>query len=57
MNWLPAKSKSEARRLIRQGAVKVNGKKVVDENTIIDLTRDCLYIIQRGKKYWIKVSK
>jgi tyrosyl-tRNA synthetase len=45
-----AKSKSEARRLIEQGAVDVNGKKVTDARQIV--TKDS--IIKVGKRGYIK---
>lgn len=52
--WLPIKSKSEARRLLREGAIKVDGK-VIDENFIFDFKKKKEYIIQRGKRYFLKV--
>ncbi|MFA5829069.1 MAG: tyrosine--tRNA ligase [Candidatus Gracilibacteria bacterium] len=48
-------SKSEARRLITQGGVKVNNEKVTDINNKIDLTKES--IIQAGKRKFIKVVK
>jgi tyrosyl-tRNA synthetase len=45
-----AKSKSEARRLIEQGAVYINGKKVMDANYIFP--KDT--IIRVGKRRFIK---
>lgn len=48
-----APSKSEARRLIQQGAVRVNEKKVLDISFEADLTQETL--IQVGKRKFIKV--
>lgn len=48
-------SKSEARRLITQGGVKVNNEKVNEITSKIDLTKES--IIQAGKRKFIKVVK
>lgn len=45
-------SKSEARRLIKQGAVRVNGEKIADINTIISIVDETL--IQCGKRSFAK---
>ncbi|AAK78756.1 tyrosyl-tRNA synthetase [Clostridium acetobutylicum] len=45
-------SKSEARRLIAQGGVKLNGRKVIDFNDIILKSND---VIQIGKKKIVKL--
>ncbi len=47
------KSTSEAMRLIKQGAVKVNGERVVDSNYFLNLHGK--YIIQAGKLRFAKV--
>lgn len=49
-----AKSNSEARRLISQGAVKVDGKVVKDFTTPIHPTKKGV-IIQKGKRGFVKV--
>ena len=46
-------SKSEARRLVQQGGVKVNRKKVIDFNDQILKNGD---IIQVGKRKFVKVN-
>jgi tyrosyl-tRNA synthetase len=59
--WLPhvttsvgvTRGTSEARRLIQQGAVWVNGKKITDAYS--ELTGDREYIIKIGKKRFFKV--
>ena len=49
------KSNSEARRLIKQGGAKINGKKVEDFNTIITESyvknNNCLYISAGAKRH------
>ena len=54
-NFLP--SKSEARRVIQQGGISVNGKKIEDAEVIIDLDSvDNDYILlKKGKKTFLKV--
>ncbi len=49
-----ASSKSEARRLIEQGGIKVDGKEVKDINKIINIT-DAGVLLQRGKRQFIRV--
>ena len=49
-----AVSKSEARRLIEQGGIKVDGEIVKDVNKIIEITKDGV-LIQRGKRQFVKV--
>ena len=46
------KSTSEARRLIQQGAVKINDEKMLDENFNLS---NGTYIIQSGKRRFAKV--
>ena len=48
-------SKSDARRMIKQGAVKLDGEIVVDEKMEIDLASEKL--IQKGKRGFIKIIK
>lgn len=48
-------SKSEARRLIEQGGVKVNNEVVQDANKEIEITKEVL--LQRGKRQFIKIIK
>ena len=47
-------SKSEARRLVEQGGVKINKEKVSDVNALINTDN---IIIQKGKKTFLKVIK
>lgn len=48
-------SKSEARRKIKEGAVKINGEKVEDENLILAIKEEM--ILQLGKKKMTKIMK
>jgi tyrosyl-tRNA synthetase len=50
-----ASSKSEARRLIAQGGVKIEGKKVDDPEVEFDMDYLDNKIIQRGKRYFKKI--
>lgn len=47
-------SNSEARRLIRQGAVEVDGKRIVDEH--LELRTDREYLVRVGKRRFKKVA-
>jgi len=49
-----APSKSEARRLIEQGGVKINQEKVIDVNHTLDLHNEKL--LQVGKRKFLKVK-
>jgi tyrosyl-tRNA synthetase len=54
-NFMP--SKSEARRMIKQGGIVVDGKKVNDVELVIPLTqdsKDCI-LVKKGKKTFLKV--
>lgn len=53
--WLSAKSKNEAKRLIQEGAIKIDGVVIKDINFILDFSKKKEYIIQRGKRYFLKV--
>jgi len=49
------KTKSEARRLIQQGAVKINGKQITDINAITPLNDGDM--VQIGKRHNLRVEK
>lgn len=51
-----AKSKSEAKRLIKQGGVRINQKKVEDINQKIDPKKERKIIIQIGPRKFAKVN-
>jgi len=48
------KTTSEAKRLIKQGAVKVNGVKITDTNT--ELPVGYGYVISIGRRLWKRVN-
>ncbi|MBI4281230.1 tyrosine--tRNA ligase [Candidatus Uhrbacteria bacterium] len=48
-------SKGEARRVIEQGGVKVDGKVVDDVNAVIQLSKKGV-LIQKGKRHFVRVS-
>ena len=48
-----ASSKSEARRLIQQGGVKINEEKQSDPNKVISLEKEAL--LQAGKRKYLKI--
>jgi tyrosyl-tRNA synthetase len=50
-----ASSKSDARRLIKQGGVKIDGKKLDDENLEIGKMGKDGMIIQKGKRFFVKL--
>jgi len=49
-----APSKSEARRLIKSGAVKIEGNKFTDFNYEVDLSKE--FVIQVGKRKFAKIK-
>ena len=50
-----ATSKSEAKRLVVQGGIKINDEKILDENYDVVLNKEA--ILQKGKKTFIKIEK
>ncbi len=50
-------SKSEAKRLIEQGGLKLNQEKIADVNKMIKQTdfKDNILVLQKGKKVYLKV--
>jgi len=49
-----ALSRNEARRIIRQGAFKIDQKKVTDDKLVLELDRE--YVLQSGKRKFIRVK-
>jgi tyrosyl-tRNA synthetase len=51
-------SRSEARRLIEQGGIKINSQKILDNNFLITRELFCnnSLIIQKGKKTFLKIK-
>ncbi len=50
-----APSKSEARRLIRQGAVSIDGTRVTDERLEIDLAQRAPFVLKVGKRRFARI--
>lgn len=50
-----ATSKSEAKRLVLQGGIKINDEKILDEKYDIVLNKEI--VLQKGKKTFIKIEK
>ena len=48
-------SKSEARRMVEQGGVQIDGEKIVDIRATISVNGDAM--VQKGKKTFLKVVK
>ncbi len=48
-------SKSEAKRLIMQGGIKINDEKILDENHTIVLDKEI--VLQKGKKTFMRIEK
>lgn len=48
-------SKSEAKRLVLQGGIKINDEKILDEKYDIVLNKEI--VLQKGKKTFIKIEK
>ncbi len=50
-----AKSKSEARRTISQGSIKINGKKISESDIDSSLVVSEKIIVQKGKRYFLEL--
>src|SRR3989338_6859628 len=50
-----AKSKSEARRAISQGSIKVNGKKISESDIDSLLFVSEKFIVKKGKRYFLEL--
>jgi tyrosyl-tRNA synthetase len=50
-----ASSKAEARRLIEQGGVRVEGERVSQQDAEIELTNNNSFLIQVGKRKFLIV--
>jgi tyrosyl-tRNA synthetase len=47
-------SKSEARRMIEQGGIQIDGEKITDKDYVIEPRESIM--VQRGKKVFLKVN-
>jgi tyrosyl-tRNA synthetase len=52
-----APSKSEARRLIQQGAVELNSKKMTDPNEEVKIEPGTYYDLKVGKKIRLRIIR
>ncbi len=50
-----AASKSEARRLVRQNAVSIDGERISDEHLVIDLARQAPFVLRVGKRRFARI--
>lgn len=50
-----SKSNGEARRLIDQGGISLNGEKVTDSNLKIDLNSENEFVIKKGRKVYHRI--
>ncbi|HRE41541.1 MAG TPA: tyrosine--tRNA ligase [Ignavibacteria bacterium] len=50
-------SLTESRKMIEQGAIQIDQKKIIDVKTIIDQTYPSEFILQKGKRNFIKIIK
>jgi len=48
-------SKSEARRMVEQGGIQIDGKKINDARHVVAVADECM--VQKGKKTFLKVIK
>ncbi|MBE7076406.1 MAG: hypothetical protein E7374_00755 [Clostridiales bacterium] len=48
-------SKSEARRLIEQGGISIDGEKICNISDSIDLNGKKEFVVKKGKKTFVKV--
>lgn len=50
-----APSRAEAERLIKQGAVEVDGQRVDDFRKELDLSKGASFLVRAGKKKFLRV--
>ena len=50
-----ASSKSEARRLIEQGGIKIDGEVVENVGKEVEITKEGI-LVQRGKRQFVRVT-
>lgn len=50
-----APSRAEAERLIKQGAVEIDGERIVDVKKEIDLSRAASFLLRAGKKKFVRI--
>ena len=47
-------SKSEARRMVEQGGIQIDGQKITDKDYVVQPSESIM--VQRGKKVFLKVN-
>ena len=47
-------SKSEARRMVEQGGIQIDGEKITDKDYVVEPKESIM--VQRGKKVFLKVN-
>ncbi len=55
VDWGLAPSRSEAERLLKQGGVEINGRRVEDVKKEVDLSRPGEFLLRAGKKKFLRV--
>ena len=48
-------SKSEARRMVEQGGIQIDGNKITDPRAVVAMADE--FMVQKGKKTFLKVIK
>ncbi len=51
-----ASSNGDARRLVQQGAVKLNGQRVADSRLVIDLEQQAPFVVRAGKRRYARIT-
>ncbi|HEV2223231.1 MAG TPA: tyrosine--tRNA ligase [Candidatus Acidoferrales bacterium] len=51
-----APSRAEAERLIKQGAVEIDGQRVDDVKRVLDVSKPVSFLLRAGKKKFIRIS-
>ena len=49
-------SNGNARRLVQQGAVRIDGARVVDSRLVIDLARQAPFVVRAGKRRVVRIT-
>ncbi len=47
-------SKSEARRMVEQGGIQIDGNKIIDPRAVVSVAPE--FMVQKGKKTFLKVT-
>jgi tyrosyl-tRNA synthetase len=55
MEWELAPSRSEAERLIKQGGIEIEGRRIDDVKEEMDLSKPRSFLVRAGKKKFLRV--